>query len=96
MDKVKINYKEKTLLTQDAQKDASFMVEETSLNIQQDVIATKREIKKLEVELEDQKSSYPFDMQKYLETRTRIQNLKEGLKMTADLQKELGFAVTAE
>jgi hypothetical protein len=95
MGTVKINYKEKKLLELDPQKDASFMVDETSLNIQQDVIATKRQLKVKKSELDDIKSSYPFDLQKYLDTKGDIESLEAALAEIAKLQEEFGFDVTA-
>ena len=95
MDKIKINYKSKEILTPNITKEVSFMVEETDLNLQQDVIATKRELKSKERELEEVKSTYPLDVQKYLSLRNEIESIKKGLLDVKELQEELGFSVTA-
>ena len=91
---MKIDYKNRRVLEKDQNQDVSFMVEETDLNLQQDVIATKRELKKLNLQLEDLKSSYPLNVQKYLEVKGQIENLEKGLKYSIELQKELGFKVS--
>lgn len=91
---MKIDYKNKKVLDKDQNQDVSCMVEETDLNLQQDVIATKRELKKLENDLKDLKSSYPLDVQKYLELRNKIDSLTRGIKYVNELQGELGFKVS--
>lgn len=96
MEKVKIDYKKRELLEQDSQKDVSFMVEETSLNIQQDVIATKRELKKVQSEIQDLKSSYPLDVPKYLALKAKEEGLTKGLSLIAELQQELGIQVSTQ
>ena len=88
---IKINYKERKLLEDSVEKDVSFMVEETSLNIQQDVIATKRELKTKELELENIKSSYPLELEKYLKVKSEILSLKAALDEIAALQTELAL-----
>lgn len=95
MEQIKINYKERKILTPDAEKEVSFIVEETNLNLQQDVIATKRVLKVKERQLEDIKSTYPLDVQKYLALQCEIENLTNSLAKVAILQAELGLKVTA-
>lgn len=93
---VQIDYKEKKLLNQEetATQEVSFMVSQTELNMQQDVLATKQELYAKEKELLSLKRSFPFDMAKYMKVRAEIKCLKEGLKAIGELQSEFGFAIT--
>ena len=92
-----IDYKNKTLLNQEEKstQDVQFMVSQTDLNMQQDVLATKRALYAKEQELSNLKQSYPFEMAKYMKLRGEIKSLREGLVAIKELQEEFGFTVTA-
>ena len=94
---VQIDYKEKKLLNQEdtTTQEVSFMVSQTELNMQQDALATKRQLFAKEQELLNLKRTYPFDLAEYVKVRANIKCLKEGLKAIAELQEEFGFEVTA-
>ena len=92
---IKIDYKNKKVLEPNPEKEVAYMVEETDLNLQQDVIATKRKLKEQMIVLNEIKSSYPLDVQRYLEVKSNVDALKDGLIEVANLQEELGFTVTA-
>jgi hypothetical protein len=59
--------------------------------LQSDILATKRELQKVEAEIAVVKTTYPFDMKKYLELKSKVQSLKDGIKELEDIRKEFGF-----
>ena len=90
---MRINYKTKQLIDQETidQKEIDFAVEETSLNLQQDIVATKRELEKAKMRLEIVKSTYPLDVDAYIEAKNDVLSCETGLKDLEELKKELGF-----
>ena len=92
-----LDYKNKKLLNQEEKsaQDVQFMVSQTELNMQQDVLVTKQALYAKRKELENLKCSYPFEMAKYVKLRGDIKALEEGLKAIAEVQTEFGFEVTA-
>ena len=93
-----IDYKKKKLLSQDEKntQDVSFMVAQTELNMQQDVLATKQALSAKKRELENLKCAYPFETAKCIQLLGEIKSLEEGLKTLAEFQKEFGFKTFAE
>lgn len=90
---MKIDYKEKKLLTQDetAEKEVVFMVEETKLQLQSDVLATKRDLEKAKAKLASLKNDYPLNPQAIIEVQLNVESLEDGLKRLENLSEELGF-----
>ena len=88
---MRINYKEKKILSQgetDTQ-EISFMVEDTSLRLQSDILATKRSLSETKQKLKDAKTEYPLDVKKIMGLQTEMNNLKEGLDFLNALKEEL-------
>ena len=90
---MRIDYKNKKLIDQEVidQKEIDFAVEETSLNLQQDIVATKRELEKAKMRLEVVKSTYPLDVDAYIEAKNDVLSCETGLTDLEQLKKELGF-----
>lgn len=91
---MKINYKEKRILdaTKMSESELQFAIQETNLQLQSDILATKRELAKSDRVLEDLKSSYPFSTAEYIKEKENNQCLKQGLEALKALQKEFGFS----
>ena len=88
----RINYKNKQLLDQNQENTkVEFMVEKTSLDLQQDVIATKARLEEVKESIKDVITSYPLDVAKYMELTDEKTSLESGLVQLNNLQKELGF-----
>ena len=90
---MRIDYKNKKLIDQEVidQKEIDFAVEETSLNLQQDIVATKRELEKAKMRLEIAKSTYPLDVDAHIEAKNDVYSCETGLADLEQLKKELGF-----
>lgn len=90
---MKINYKEKRVIEQseEMKKDVEFAIEETSLQLKSDILATKQEVKSLEKELEDAKCEYPLDVNNIILIQEDLDAAKRGLEYMEKLQKELGL-----
>lgn len=90
---MKINYKEKKFLSQEAQEsqDLEYILEETSLNLQGDIAATKKDVKSLERELKSLKQDYPLDITALCNCKSQLIAKKKALEFLVELQKELGL-----
>ena len=90
---MRINYKTKQLIDPETidQKEIDFAVEETSLNLQQDIVATKRELESAKMRLEVAKSTYPLDVDAYIEAKQDVESCEAGLKDLEELKEELGL-----
>ena len=90
---MRINYKERKLIDPEKidQKEIDFAVEETSVSLQQDIVATKRELEKAKKTLDTVKSSYPLNFDKYIEAKEDVMSYENGLKYLQELKEELGL-----
>ena len=90
---MKIDYKNKKLLTPDetVEKEVQFMVEETKLQLQSDILATKRDLEKAKANLASLKNDYPLNPQAIIEVQLNVESLEDGLKRLDTLSNELGF-----
>lgn len=90
---MRINYKEKKVLSQEEtnEKDVLFAVEETKLQLQSDILATKRAIESKKAEVEAAKTTYPIDTQEIIHLINEVELLTEGVKHLENLMKEFGF-----
>ena len=90
---MKIDYKNKKLLTPDetVEKEVQFMVEETKLQLQSDILATKRDLEKAKANLASLKNDYPLNPQAIIEVQLNVESLEDGLKRLDILSNELGF-----
>lgn len=88
---MKINYKEKTLIQGENQKEVEFLVEDQKLQLQSDVLATKRDLAAAKMQLDDLKTDYPLDIDAIIATQLKIEALEDGLIRLSKLQKELNL-----
>ena len=90
---MKLNYKEKKLLSQEetGTQEVLFAVEDAKLQLQSDILATKRSLETKKAELEDAKNTYPLDSTKIVSLMEEVESLKKGIKSLEALQKEFGF-----
>ena len=90
---MRINYKTRELIDPETidQKEIEFAVEETSLNLQQDIVATKRELESAKMRLEVVKSTYPLDVDAYIGAKQDVESCKAGLEDLEELKEELGL-----
>ena len=90
---MKIDYKKKKILSQgetDTQ-ELSFMVEDTSLKLQSDILATKRSFAETQQKLKESKMEYPLNVKKVMQLQTEVNNLQDGLVFLTALKEELGL-----
>ena len=90
---MKINYKEKKILSQEAQEQQNlkYILKSTSLTVQGHVIETEKDIESLETKLACLKTSYPLKVKEIADTYQELENAKAGLKFLNDLKEELGL-----
>ena len=88
---MKINYKEKTLIQGENQKEVEFLVEDQKLQLQSDVLATKRDLAAAKMQLDDLKTDYPLDIDAIIATQLKIEALEDGLTRLSKLQEELNL-----
>lgn len=90
---MRINYKEKKILNQEeiSNKDVEYAVEETKLKLQSDILATKRDLQISENTLQELKTTYPFQVDKYFEELENNLSIKKGLDELNKLKEEFGF-----
>ena len=90
---MRINYKEKKILNQEeiSNKDVEYAVEETKLKLQSDILATKRDLQISENRLQELKTTYPFQVDKYFEELENNISIKKGLEELNKLKDEFGF-----
>lgn len=91
---MRLNYKTKQLLSEETmtEQEIAFAIQETSLNLQQDILATKRELESAKMRLEVTKSTYPLDVDAYIEAKQDVEACTSGLNDLLELEKELGFS----
>lgn len=88
----RINYKEKKFLNEEStQEQAEFCVEQTKLELQSDILATKKSLSEAEFKLEGFKTEYPLPINSIIDLQMEIEGLKKGLKCLENIQKELGL-----
>ena len=90
---MKINYKKKELLSQEetSTQEVVFAVEDAKLQLQSDVLATKKSLESKKAELQDAKTTYPLDAKKIVDLIMDIEGLEKGITLLVALQKEFGF-----
>ena len=90
---MRINYKEKKLLSQEEtnSQEVAFAVEDAKLQLQSDILATKKSLEAKKSELQDAKTAYPLNVEKIISLSSEIEGYEDGLKKLKSLQEELGF-----
>ena len=90
---MRIDYKKRTILSEEEQTqgEVEFMVNDTRLQLESSINATKRELSKQEARLLELKTSYPLSLDDIITTKDEIVSLKDGLNVLEELKVELGF-----
>ena len=90
---MKINYKEKTLISsaEKESKEVEYMVGLAKLQFEADLLETRKALEENKAELADLKTEYPLDVAKIIECQVDIEALEDGINRMNTLGKELGF-----
>ena len=90
---LKINYKKRELLSQEetSTQEVEFAVEDAKLQLQSDILATKKSLEIKKSELQDAKNTYPLNTEVIIDLVMEVEGLKKGIKMLTKLQEELGL-----
>ena len=72
-----------------AAEQADFRNEESSLQIQSDILATKRALSKARTDLVNYKGAYPFNTQNIIDAQIKVEKLSTAIKKMEKIQKEL-------
>ena len=88
---VKIDYKNKSFIDYEAKlgEEIEYMVEDTKLTVERDILDTKRALKAAEAVLADLKTEYPLNIERIVDMTEEIENHKKYLKVVEGLKKEL-------
>ena len=86
-----LKYKDRLLQSdQDkAQKEVEFQVKQAMLQLDADLLATEQSLAENEELLNRLLSTYPFDVQAIINTKTAIAELEAGIEELKKLKKEL-------
>ena len=68
-----------------------YISEENKLKLQSDILATKRDLQISENALQELKTTYPFQVDKYFEELENNLSIKKGLDELNKLKDEFGF-----
>ena len=90
---MKINYKEKRFISEEEQnsRDIEFMVEDTKLQFQKDLLETKKEYEAARLLLADLKTNYPLDVQAIIDAQIDVENYSDAITRMDELAEEFGF-----
>lgn len=88
---VKIDYKNKSFIDYEAKlgEEIEYMVEDTKLTVEREILDTKRALKAAEAVLADLKTEYPLNIERIVDMTEEIDNHKKYLKVVESLKKEL-------
>lgn len=89
----KINYKEQKFISPEEveSQEVKFMVEDTKLQFQKDLLETKRALSGAQVELNELKTDYPLNVQSIIDKQIEIENYSDAITRMNELGEELGF-----
>lgn len=89
----KINYKEQKFISPEEveSQEVKFMVEDTKLQFQKDLLETKRALSVAQAELNDLKTDYPLNVQAIIDKQIEIENYEDAIGRMDKLGIELGF-----
>lgn len=94
---MKINYKERRFLSEgENPQELSFVLEDAALQLQSDILATRKSLKEAEYQLEEAKTEYPLDSNKLVECYSRVESLRKGLDILNSLKKELNLNLKSD
>jgi hypothetical protein len=66
-----------------------YQEDEVKLQLQSDILATKKSLGTSKKRLADEKGAYPFNASKVIELQLEVEGLEDGLKRLEKLEKEL-------
>lgn len=90
---MRINYKTGELISNEEQskKAVEFAIEESKLQLQSDILATKQSLANAKIALEVVKTTYPLDSNAILEAKSEVDAYETGLKQLNELKEEFGW-----
>ena len=90
---MKIDYKNKVLLSSEDVDNSKveFAVEDAKLQLESNLLATKRSLAEAKEKLKNLKQDYPIDFQKIVNASNDIRDLEDGIKTLNSLKNEFGF-----
>ena len=90
---MKINYKEKTLISaaEKESKEVEYMVGLAKLQFEADLLETRKALEESKAKLADLKTEYPLDVVEIINTEIEVEEYQDGLDRMNKLGKELGF-----
>jgi len=90
---MKINYKEKTLISaaEKESKEVEYMVGHAKLQFEADLLETRKALEESKAKLADLKTEYPLDTQAILDAKFDVESFEIGIEEMTELGKELGF-----
>ena len=90
---MKINYKEKTLISvaEKESKEVEYMVGKAKLQFEADLLETRLALEESKTKLADLKTEYPLDVVSIINTEIEVEEYQDGLNRMNKLGKELGF-----
>lgn len=75
--------------TEAEQQELSYQVEQASIQLQSDILATKQSLAKAEREVKATIKKVPFSSKAIIDAKNNVKALEAGLKELEKLQKEL-------
>lgn len=90
---MKINYKEKTLISaaEKESKEVGYMVGLAKLQFEADLLETRKALEESKAKLADLKTEYPLDVQAIFDAKHDVESYQNGIEEMTELGKELGF-----
>ena len=90
---MKINYKEKTLISaaEKESKEVEYMVGKAKLQFEADLLETRLALEESKAKLADLKTEYPLNIVEIINTEIEVEGYQDGLNRMNKLGKEWGF-----
>ena len=90
---MKINYKEKTLISaaEKESKEVEYMVGKAKLQFEADLLETRLALEESKAKLADLKTEYPLNVVEIINTEIEVEEYQDGLNRMDKLGRELGF-----
>ena len=90
---MKLNYKEKRILSMEekSEQEVSYMVNATNLQLQSQILETRRLLEVNKCTLQEAKQTYPLDPERVIELELEVEALTDGIERLEKLSEELGF-----
>ena len=88
---MKIDYKNKKLVSQETvdNQQVELNVQAAALQLNSDLLATKRAMLEAEKELQEAKQAYPFNTQRIIDAQVKVEDFRDAIERIETLQKEL-------